>query len=105
MTSAPKVRPGNPSGVQAWVRPAAQPLITGIQLGQLLKAARNRRKLSQASVASRLGLSQNRISYLELHPDEISFKQLLAWCSAVGVELQLGERSTSIDSNTKKVEW
>lgn len=56
------------------------PLATAPQLGQLLKVARKRRKLTQAAVASRIGLSQNRLSYLELHPDEISVKQLLARC-------------------------
>ena len=104
MTSAPNVQPGARQSEHARVQPAAQPLVTALQLGQLLKAARNRRKLSQASVASQLGLSQNRISYLELHPDEISFKQLLAWCSAVGMELQLSERSAWIDSD-RKVAW
>jgi len=104
MTSAPKVQPRARSSEQVRAPPATQPLVTGLQLGQLLKAARNRRKLSQASVAIRLGLSQNRISYLELHPDEISFKQLLAWCSVIGIELQLGERSALFDSDTK-VEW
>lgn len=73
------------------VPPSSQPLMTALQLGQLLKAARKRRKLTQATVAGRLGLSQNRVSYLELHPDELSFKQLLSWCAAVGLELQLGE--------------
>lgn len=104
MTSVPKVQPSARSSEPARVQPAAQPLVTALQLGQLLKAARNRRKQSQLSVASRLGLSQNRISYLELNPDEISFKQLLAWCSVVGMELRLGERSASINSDTK-VEW
>ena len=104
MISAPDIQPDARPGVQARVHPAAQPLVTALQLGQLLKAARNRRKLSQASVASRLGLSQNRVSYLELHPDEISFKQLLAWCSVVGMALHLGERSPLTDSGTK-VEW
>lgn len=66
--------------------------MTALQLSQLLKAARKRHKLTQAAVGGRLGLSQNRVSYLEQHPDELSFKQLLAWCAAVGLELHLGER-------------
>jgi len=85
-------------------QPLVQPLVTALQLGQLLKAARQRRKLNQTAVANRLGLSQNRVSYLELHPDEISFKQLLAWCSAVGLELRLGDRDTSPQS-AQKTEW
>ena len=72
----------------------SQSLVTALQLGQLLRAARKRSKLSQKAVASRLGLSQNRVSYLELHPDEISFRQLLSWCAAVSLELRLGERDT-----------
>jgi HTH-type transcriptional regulator/antitoxin HipB len=75
-------------------QPSAQPLVTAPQLGQLLKAARKQRKLTQAQVAGRLGLSQNRVSHLELHPDELSFKQLLGWCAAVGLQLHLAERDS-----------
>lgn len=81
----------------------AQPLVTALQLGQLLKTARKRRKLTQAQVAGRLGLSQNRVSHLEQHPEELSFKQLLGWCAVIGLELQLGERP-SLES-TNNVEW
>jgi HTH-type transcriptional regulator / antitoxin HipB len=83
--------------------PSAQPLVTAPQLGQLLKAARKQRKLTQAQVAGRLGLSQNRVSHLELHPDELSFKQLLGWCAAVGLQLHLAERETSPSPATP--EW
>ena len=82
---------------------APQALVTAMQLGQLLKAARKRRKLTQAQVAGRLGLSQNRVSHLEMHPDELSFKQLLGWCAAVGLELQLAERDAS--SPPPAAEW
>jgi HTH-type transcriptional regulator/antitoxin HipB len=81
----------------------SQPLVTALQMGQLLKVSRQRRKLTQANVAGRLGLSQNRVSYLELHPEELSFKQLLAWCAAVGLELRLGERGTLAPGD--KAEW
>ena len=81
----------------------SQPLVTALQLGQLLKAARKRRKLTQAEVAARLGLSQNRVSYLEQHPDELSFKQLLGWCTVVGLELRLGERESLAATN--RTEW
>jgi HTH-type transcriptional regulator/antitoxin HipB len=83
--------------------PSAQPLVTAPQLGHLLKAARKQRKLTQAQVAGRLGLSQNRVSHLELHPDELSFKQLLGWCAAVGLQLHLAERdATSLPATA---EW
>lgn len=81
--------------------PAPMSLVTALQLGRLLKTARKERKLTQAFVAARLGLSQNRISYLEQHADEISFKQLLAWCAVVGLELRLGER----EAPAPQTEW
>jgi len=79
-----------------------QTLVTALQLGQLLKAARKHRKLTQSAVAARLGLSQNRVSHLEKHPEELSFKQLLGWCAAVGLELQVGERN---DATQPVSEW
>lgn len=82
---------------------ASQLIITTPQLGQLLLSTRKRRKLTQTAVAQRLGLSQNRISHLEQHPDEISVKQLLSWCSAIGLELRLGERIEGGPSSA--VEW
>jgi HTH-type transcriptional regulator/antitoxin HipB len=74
-----------------------------LQLGQLLKNARKRNRLTQAMVAARLGLSQNRISYLETHPEELSFSQLLGWCAVVGLELRLGERESGESPNL--AEW
>lgn len=83
--------------------PTSQLLLIGPQLGRLLTSTRKRHKLTQAAVANRVGLSQNRISYLESHPDEISVKQLLSWCSALELELRMGERDTSDLSSS--AEW
>jgi HTH-type transcriptional regulator / antitoxin HipB len=78
-------------------------LITALQLGQNLVTTRKHLKLTQAAIASRVGLSQNRISHLERHPEEISFRQLLSWCAALELELQLGVRDTS--SAKSPSEW
>jgi len=83
--------------------PTSHLLITAPQLGQLLVSTRKQRKLTQTAVANRVGLSQNRISYLENHPDEISVKQLFSWCSALELELRLGEQDTSVASSP--AEW
>lgn len=77
-------------------------LVTTLQLGHLLKTARKGRRLTQAQVGGQVGLSQNRVSYLEQHADEMSFKQLMSWCAVLGLELHLGERESS-ESNT--AEW
>jgi HTH-type transcriptional regulator/antitoxin HipB len=83
--------------------PDSRIVFTTAHLGQLLAATRKLRKLTQAAVATRVGLSQNRISHLEKHPDEISVKQLLSWCAVLGLELRLSERSIVAASST--VEW
>jgi len=69
-----------------------QVLATGDQLGQLLRSTRKRLKLNQADIGVRLNLSQNRVSYLELHPEDLSVKQLLIWCAVLGLEVKLGGR-------------
>lgn len=79
-------------------------LISALQLGQLLKNARKRQKLTQAQVAARLALSQNRVSHLERHAGEISFRQLLAWCAVIGLELRLGEREV-VDPSSSAAQW
>ncbi len=83
--------------------PDSHLLLTTPQLGQLLVSTRKLHKLTQAAVATRVGLSQNRISHLEKHPDEISVRQLLSWCAVLELELRLGERDTSAASNA--AEW
>lgn len=78
-------------------------VFTAPHLGQLLKATRKRHKLTQKYVASRLGLSQNRVSHLELHADQLSVQQLLGWCAVLSLELSIGERPRHV--TLADVEW
>jgi HTH-type transcriptional regulator / antitoxin HipB len=83
--------------------PSAPPslvVITAPQLGQLLVSARKRAKLTQAQVGVLVGVSQNRISHLEKHADELSFKQLLSYCAVVGLQIRLSERAPADDSES-----
>ncbi|MDQ0586612.1 helix-turn-helix domain-containing protein [Variovorax paradoxus] len=82
----------------------AQTLVSDDQLGQLLRSARKRLKLNQTAIGAKLNLSQNRVSYLELHPGELSFKQLLSWCSTLGLELKLGARGAAA-VKPRTTEW
>lgn len=67
-------------------------LQTAPQLGQTLLSARKARGMSQAALASRLGLSQPRVSFLEQNAGDLSVRQLLAWCAVLGLELSVGSR-------------
>ena len=70
----------------------AQTIVTPGQLGLLLQSARKSHGLSQAQLATRLGLSQNRLSELERAPGTLSVDQLLALCGQLGLQLVLQER-------------
>ncbi|MET0934561.1 MAG: helix-turn-helix transcriptional regulator [Luteibacter sp.] len=72
--------------------PGAHLLVTSLQLGQLLQSTRKAQGLSQGAMATRIGLSQSRVSHLEQHADQLSVSQLMTWCAALGLELTLGPR-------------
>lgn len=78
-------------------------VVTSHQLSQHLVLARKRAKMTQSEVAGWLALSQNPLSHLERHPEEFSFAQLLSYCAAVGLQIQLSERAKETDSSVE--EW
>jgi HTH-type transcriptional regulator/antitoxin HipB len=57
------------------------------QLGPLLQAARKAAGLSQTELAQRLGISQSRISAMELDPGTINVEQLLALLAVLNLEV------------------
>lgn len=62
------------------------------QAGPLLQAARKSAGLSQTALAQRLGISQSRVSAMELDPGSISLAQLLAMCAALNLEMLVQTR-------------
>lgn len=80
-------------------------LVTAVQLGAVLQAARKAQGLTQSALAARIGLSQSRVSHLELNAHEMSVEQLLAWCAALGLELTIGARGAAALSTTSTTEW
>ncbi len=83
----------------------SHPLVTAGQLGAMLQAARRAQGLTQSALASRIGLSQSRVSHLELHAQELSVEQLLAWCAALGLELAVGSRDSAAVSTAPTTDW
>jgi HTH-type transcriptional regulator / antitoxin HipB len=77
-----------------------QVLSVSSQLGPLLKAARREAGLSQQELASRLGISQSRISHMELHPGTLSLEQLLAIFSVLGLEIMIGPKPSGAGTNS-----
>ncbi len=63
------------------------------QLGVLLKAARKEAGISQVKLAARLGISQSRMSHMELNPGSVSLEQLLAIFGVLGLEMLVGSKN------------
>jgi len=71
------------------------------QVGATLTARRKALDLSQTEVATRLGLSQNRLSELESRPETLTVAQLLALLNVLGLEMTVTEASAT----KSKSEW
>lgn len=62
------------------------------QARAILSARRKQLRMTQAELASRMGLSQNRVSVLESDPSTMSFKQLHSLLAALGLEMSISEK-------------
>jgi len=71
------------------------------QAGPLLQAARKSAGLSQTALARRLGISQSRMSAMELAPGSISLAQLLSMCSALRLELLVQTKGRPDDDRSE----
>lgn len=63
------------------------------QLGPILKQLRKAKGWSQIELGKRIGLSQERISVIENHPERMSIDQLLTVLMALEAELQVEARN------------
>ena len=82
-----------------------QAIVTSAQLGALLVNVRKSRKLTQAQLGTRLGLSQKRISELELAPGTLSVDQLLGMCAQLGLHFSLQLREDNPPAQPPATDW
>ncbi|MDB6160552.1 MAG: hypothetical protein JWO04_4258 [Gammaproteobacteria bacterium] len=78
-------------------------ITTATQLGRNLVARRKALHLSQQQMARQLGISQNRLSELEAHPESLTLERLLVLLNLLNLELGVRERTGS--ARTRRVEW
>ena len=67
------------------------PVDTPQQLRAILRALRRSRKLTQAQLGERLGVSQKRVARIEAAPELTSFDQIARMVSAMGAQLLVNE--------------
>ena len=73
------------------------------QLGQILASRRKALKLSQQALATKLTISQNRLSEIEDNPGTLTVERLLDLCNLLGLELVIQNRPTA--QRPSKTEW
>lgn len=73
------------------------------QLGQILASRRKSLKLSQHVLATKLAISQNRLSEIETNPGTLTVERLLDLCNLLGLELIIQNRFTA--QRPSKTEW
>jgi HTH-type transcriptional regulator/antitoxin HipB len=76
-------------------------ITTTAQIGATLAARRKHLGLTQEQVASRVGLSQNRLSVLESRPETLTVEQLIALLNVLGLEMRIDPRAAA----KLKAEW
>jgi len=69
------------------------PIKTPDQLKTMLRSLRRAQGLSQSKFGRRVGLSQERISAIENHPERVTTDQLLTLLMALDMELVIRPRS------------
>lgn len=78
-----------------------QRLVTEAQLGELVRQRRRARGLSQREVASKLGVTQTRLSELEGGKAHVTLERLIALAQLLDLEVVLRDR----ESETAPTEW
>lgn len=77
------------------------PIVSEQQLGQLLLGARQSHSMTQAQLARQVGISQARLSVLELHPGRLTVARLLNLLNSLGLSLYI-EDSVSTSAKIGK---
>ena len=72
------------------------------QVGEILRGRRKARQLPQQELATKLGLSQSRLSTLETDPSGLTLDRLITLANLLGLELVLQEKE---EARGPKAEW
>jgi HTH-type transcriptional regulator/antitoxin HipB len=77
-------------------------LTTSAQAGEILRGRRKARRISQAELAARLGLSQGRLSVLEADPSSLPLERLIRLANLLGLEILIQDKP---DTAPSKAQW
>lgn len=78
---------------------------TSGQLGPVIRQLRKDKGWSQEQLGQQIGLSQERISAIENHPERVTFDQLLTILMALDAEIAIAPRNAPKNRQTRKGSW
>lgn len=78
----------------------SQLLNSSAQLAHILKARRRVLGLTQQALATKLAITQNRVSQIETNPGALGFERLLELFNLLGLDLVAQDRKPG-----KKADW
>jgi HTH-type transcriptional regulator / antitoxin HipB len=78
----------------------SQLLNSSPQLAHILKTRRSALGLTQQALATKLAITQNRVSQIETNPGTLGFERLLELFNLLGLDLIVQDRKPA-----KKVDW
>ena len=84
------------------------PLLTAKQLTAYLRSLRRSKRLTQAALGAKLGLSQRRIATIEKDPEAVSIGQLMRILALLDARLVLraaGEKSDTVSVPPNDAVW
>ena len=77
---------------------------SSVQIGRILVSRRKALGISQAALAAKLAISQQRLSELEAQPGALTVERLTVWLGLLNLDLAIGA-STDKPKVLSKVEW
>lgn len=87
---------------QTDARARARLVTTAAQVGEIIRSSRKARGIPQLELATKLGVSQSRLSILESHPGDLTLDRLIALGGILGFELLLQPKA---EARRPNVEW
>ena len=79
-----------------------QPITTTNQVAEILRGRRKARHVSQHELATKVGISQARLSVLEADPSSLPLDRLILLAKLLGLELVIQDKA---DAPKSKAPW
>jgi HTH-type transcriptional regulator/antitoxin HipB len=79
-----------------------QPITNPNQVAEIIRGRRKARRISQRELATKVGVSQSRLSVLEGDPSTLPLDRLILLAKLLGLELVLQDKA---DEPKSKAQW